>query len=101
MTRIGLASSQMSLGQGSVTVERKAEINPVVRHDECAKRFGQARCGQGRSQAGGLVSSLAVRAACRGLEFNADARNLQLFVDGLQVPIVVNGELDGRLDASR
>jgi hypothetical protein len=38
--------------------------------------------------------------AAAGLDANADPRNLQMFVDGTQVPIRVNGEADGRLDAS-
>ena len=101
LTRIGLATSQMTLGQGSVTVERKAEIatpssatmnvqNDLARH--AAIKVGVKQEGWYRVSQSELIAA--------GLNSNADARNLQLFVDGVQVPIVVNGELDGRLDAS-
>ena len=99
LTRIGLASSQMSHGQGSVVVDRKAEIAVTGAVRQQNNLAGQAAVKIGVTQEGWYRIPQQDLAAA-GLSSNADARNLQLFVDGTQVPMVVNGEADGRLDAS-
>ncbi len=101
LTRIGLASAQMTLGQGSTVVERQAEIaslTPAAIKQQTdlagqqAVKLGVNKEGWYRIKQQDLVAA--------GLSANVDARNLQLYVDGAQVPIIVNGELDGKLDPS-
>jgi hypothetical protein len=99
LSKIGLAQGQMSLGLGSASPESKAET----------AQFSSANL---QIQAG-LASSPAVKISVKqegwyrlsrtdlvtaGLDPNVDPRSLQLFVDGQQVPILVTGEQDGRLD---
>jgi len=99
LTRIGLASAQMTLGQGSTSVERKAEIASITPDaiklqtdlaGQPAVKLNVKQEGCYRIRQQELVAA--------GLSSNADARNLQLYVDGRQVPMIVNGEQDGRLD---
>ena len=101
LTRIGLASAQMTLGQGSTPVERKAEIASVTPAaiklqttlaGEPAVKLAVKQEGWYRITQQDLVAA--------GLSSNVDARNLRLYVDGAQVPMIVNGEQDGRLDPS-
>lgn len=101
LTSVGLASAQMSLGQGSTQVDRKAE-NPgltpaaIKLQSDLAGRpavkVGVSREGWYRISQQDLVDA--------GLSPSVNARNLQLYVDGHQVPIIVNGEQDGKLDPS-
>ena len=101
LTRIGFAAAQMTLGQGSVQVERKAEIassTPAAIKQQTdlsgqpAVKLSVKKEGWYRVSQQDLVAA--------GLSTVADARNLQLYVDGRQVPMVVNGESDGTLDPS-
>jgi hypothetical protein len=101
LTKIGMASTQMSTGQGSVQVERTAEIaTPTpdaikVQTDiagQPAVKLSVKKEGWYR------VSQPELLAA--GMDPNADARNLQMYIDGRQVPIIVNGEMDGTLGPS-
>ena len=101
LTRIGLASAQMTLGQGSTPVERKAEIASIT--PEAIKLqtdlAGQPAVKLAVKQEGWYrITQQDLVAA--GLSTKVDARNLQLYVDGRQVPMIVNGEQDGRLDPS-
>ena len=101
LTRIGMASTQMSTGQGSVPVERMAEI-AIATPDASGVQndiAGQPAVKLSVKREGWyLVSQPELIAA--GLNPNADPRNLQMYIDGRQVPIIVNGELDGNLGAS-
>ena len=101
LTRIGLASAQMTLGQGSTPVERKAEIASITPDaiklqtdlaGQPAVKLAVQQEGWYRITQRDLVAA--------GLSSKVDARNLQLYVDGRQVPMIVNGEQDGRLDPS-
>ena len=101
LARIGLASSQMTLGQGSTPVERKAEIASLTSEaftlqtdlaGQPAVKLGVKQEGWYRVRQQDLVAA--------GLSSTVNARNLQLYVDGRQVPMIVNGEQDGRLDPS-
>jgi hypothetical protein len=101
LTRIGMASAQMILGQASAQVERKAEIANAtpeaikIQTDlagQPAVKLGVKKEGWYRVTQPELIAA--------GLNPDADARNLQLYVDGHQVPIIVNGEQDGRLGPS-
>jgi hypothetical protein len=101
LTRIGFASAQMTLGQGSVQVERKAEIaspTPAAIEQQTDLAGQPAVKLSVKQEAWYRVSQQDLVAA--GLSTTADARNLQLYVDGRQVPMVVNGESDGKLDPS-
>lgn len=101
LTRIGLASAQTTLGQGSMPVERKAEI---ARATAAATKLQTDLAGQPAVKLGvnreGWYRITQQELAAAGLSSNADARNLQLYVDGRQVPMIVNGEQDGKLDPS-
>ena len=101
LTSVGLASAQMTLGQGSTTVDRTAEyprLTPatIKLQSELAGRpavkLGVSQEGWYRISQQDLVDA--------GLSPGVNARNLQLYVDGRQVPIIVNGEQDGKLDPS-
>lgn len=99
LARAGLASEQMTFGQGSTQVERKAEIASVT--PEAIKLqtdlAGAPTVKLGVNQEGWYhISQQDLVAA--GLNPKVDARNLQLYVDGREVPMIVNGEQDGRLD---
>ncbi|HXI91806.1 MAG TPA: C25 family cysteine peptidase, partial [Blastocatellia bacterium] len=99
LTRIGLASAQMTLGQGSTPVERKAEIASITPD---AVKLQTDLAGQPavklsiRQEGWYRITQRDLVAA--GLSSKVDARNLQLYVDGRQVPMIVNGEQDGRFD---
>jgi len=101
LTRIGMASTQMSTGQGSAQVERTAEI-AIATPD--AIKFQTNIAGQPavklsvKKEGWYRISQPELIAA--GLDPNADARNLQMYIDGRQVPIIVNGEVDGTLGPS-
>jgi len=101
LTRIGLASAQMSLGQGSATAERKATIaiaapSTIGLNTEFAGKpavkLGVKQEGWYRIGYNELVAA--------GLSTTVNARTLQLYVDGRPVPMIVNGEQDGRFDSS-
>jgi peptidase C25-like protein len=101
LTRIGLASAQVTNGQGSVPVERKAEIASTTAATMSVQSdlASQPAVKLGVTQEGWYhINQPALAAA--GLSTNGDPRNLQLYVDGRQVPMIVNGELDGRFDTS-
>lgn len=97
--KIGVAQSQMTLGQGSVPVERRAGIADLT-----------AAAIQLQTNLAGLAAvKLAVkqegwyRVSQRelvnaGFKPNIDPRNLQLYADGRPVPMIVKGEQDGRFD---
>ena len=101
LTRIGLASAQATQGQGSAPVERKAEVASITAATMNVQTdlAGQPAVKLGVTQEGWYRINQPQLAGA-GLNPNADARNLQLYVDGRQVPMIVNGELDGRLDPS-
>jgi hypothetical protein len=101
LTKIGLSQGQMSLGLGSTPTQTRAEV---------AQQSSDAL----QTQAG-IASGPAVKLSVKqegwyrlaqrdliaaGLESRVDPRNLQLFVDGRQVPFVVTGEQDGKFDAA-
>ncbi len=99
LARIGLAASQMTLGLGSTTVERRAEIATLTPETinlqtdlagRPAVKLSVNQEGWYRIRQQELVAA--------GLSSSVNARNLQLYVDGRQVPIIVNGEQDGRFD---
>jgi hypothetical protein len=101
LNRIGLQQGQLSFGLGSTPVEIKADL---------------AAAGPASSQVqAGLASGPALKLAVKqegwhrisqrelvtaGLDSRLDPRKLQMFVDGQQIPILVTGEQDGRLDAA-
>ena len=91
----------MTLGQGSTPVERKAEIASIT--PEAIKLqtdlAGQPAVKLSVQQEGWYrITQQDLIAA--GLSSKVDARNLQLYVDGRQVPMIVNGEQGGRLNPS-
>ncbi|HWN98342.1 MAG TPA: C25 family cysteine peptidase [Blastocatellia bacterium] len=99
--KIGLAQSQMTLGQGSVPVERKAGIAGLtpgaiqLQTDlagQAAVKLAVKQEGWYRISQSDLVNA--------GFSAKVDPRNLQLYVDGRAVPMIVNGEQDGRFDPS-
>ncbi|HVG18249.1 MAG TPA: hypothetical protein VNI02_04290, partial [Blastocatellia bacterium] len=101
LTKIGLNQGQMSLGLGSSPLESRAEVAPL------SSDAAQIQTGI----AGGPAVKLAVKQEgwyripqrdllAAGLDSRVDPRNLQLFVDGQQIPFAVTGEQDGRLDAA-
>jgi hypothetical protein len=101
LTRIGMASAQMTLGQGSAPVERKAEIASLspaamqLQTDLAGKpavKLSVAEEGWYRVSQRDLVNA--------GFSSKVDPRNLQLYVDGRPVPMIVNGEQDGKFDPS-
>ncbi len=100
LTRIGLAQAQMTIGQGSTPVESRAQVaEPSAAGlqiqsglaDQASIKIAVRREGWYR------VSQSELRAA--GLDPRVDPRNLQLYVDGRTVPMIVSGEQNGRLDS--
>jgi hypothetical protein len=100
LTRIGLAQAQMTLGQGSTPAETRA---PVAEPSAAGLQIQS-----------GLASQASVKIAVRregwyrisqsdllaaGLDPRVDPRNLQLYVDGRTVPMIVNGEQTGRVES--
>ncbi|HWO00778.1 MAG TPA: C25 family cysteine peptidase, partial [Blastocatellia bacterium] len=94
LTRMGLHQALLSAGTGSTPMERSAKLSPA------GLPFGLA---------GGPATKLAVNRegwyrvtqqelVAAGLDPRVDPRLLQLFVDGREVPITVQGEQDGRFD---
>ena len=99
LARLGMAEAQMSLGQGSHPAERSADEalftpqamqlqtnlagQPAVKLT--VRKEGWYRIGQKD-----LVAA--------GLNLGVDPRTLQLYVDGQPVPMIVNGEQDGKFD---
>jgi hypothetical protein len=101
LTRIGLAQSQMTLGQGSTPVETRAQLaapTPATLQlqsglaGQAAVKLPVRREGLYRIAQRDLLAA--------GLDSKADPRNFQLYVDGQAVAMIVNGEQDGRFDAA-
>lgn len=101
LAQLGLAQGQLLNGQGSTAVERRAQVASLAP----AAMQTQA----------GLAGSVAVKIGVKnegwyripqadllraGLDPKADPRLLQLFVDGQQVPMIVNGITAGKFDNS-
>ena len=97
--KIGMAQSQMTLGQGSIAVERKAGIaslTPAAMQVQ-SNLAGQASAKLTVKQVGWYRASQRDLVNA-GFSAKVDPRKLQLYVDGRPVPIIVNGEKDGKFD---
>jgi len=99
LARVGMAAAQMTSGQGSVEMERKTEVASVTPEGmklqmelagEEAVKLGVKEEGWYRISQQELLGA--------GMRRDVDARKLRLYVDGGEVPMIVNGEQDGRLD---
>jgi Peptidase family C25 len=96
LTRLGLRQAQLNYGLGSVPVERAAELAaaslPFSLAGGSAIKLSVNREGWYRVTQQELVAA--------GLDSKVNPRFLQLFVDGREMPITVQGEQDGRFDAA-
>jgi hypothetical protein len=99
LNQLGSAQAQMTLGQGSVPVEPKAEIaSPASAASPLQIELaGQAAVKLSVNREGWYRLTQADLLAA-GLSATVDPRNLQLYVDGQPVSMLVNGEQDGRFD---
>ncbi|MFY9607365.1 MAG: C25 family cysteine peptidase [Blastocatellia bacterium] len=99
--KIGVAQSQMTLGQGSVAVERRAGIADLT---PAAIQLQTDLAGQPAVKLGvrqeGWYRLTQPDLVIAGFSAKVDPRRLQLYVDGRPVPMLVNGEHDGRFDPS-
>jgi hypothetical protein len=97
LTRFGAHQSQLTLGVGSTPVSRKGVLSRTSAPQ--IDLAGQAAVKIAVKQEGWYrVTQSELLAA--GLSPTADPRLLQLYVDGQQLPFIVTGEIDGRLDAT-
>ena len=100
LTRIGMAQSQMTIGQGSTPVETRAQVAEL---SAAGSQIQSGLAGQAsikipvRREGWYRIPQSELRAA--GLDPRVDPRNLQLYVDGRTVPMIVIGEQEGRVDA--
>ena len=100
LSKIGLSQSQFTLGQGSAAPERQAtaQLTPAAMQaqstlaGESALKISVNKEGWYRIALRDLIAA--------GLDPNADPRNLQLLVDGQEVPIVVGGQQKTKLDST-
>jgi Peptidase family C25 len=101
LAQLGLAQGQLLNGQGSTAVERRAQVASL------APAAMQTQAGL----AGGVAVKIGVKnegwyripqadLLRAGLDPKADPRLLQLFVDGQQVPMIVNGANAGKLESN-
>ncbi len=92
LTRLGLRQAQLSYGLGSVPAERAAKpaSGTFSLAGGSAIKLSVSREGWYRVTQQELVAA--------GLDSKVNPRFLQLFVDGREVPITVQGEEDGKLD---
>jgi hypothetical protein len=99
--KIGNSQGQLTQGQGSTTVHRRAAITkptpPLVKAQSIIANGPAYKVAVKQEGWYRLPQSTLLAA---GLDSNTDPRKLQMFVDGQQVPILVPGEADGHLDAS-
>src|ERR1044071_4845969 len=90
----------MTLGQGSTPVETRAEVAEL---SAAGLQVQSGLAGQAsvkivvRREGWYRISQSDLLAA--GLDPRVDPRNLQLYVDGRAVPMIVNGEQTGRPDS--
>lgn len=98
LTRLGFRQAQLSYGLGSTPAESAAKLSqnqdalPFTLASGPAIKLSVNREGWYRVTQQELVAA--------GLDSRVNPRFLQLFVDGRQVPITVQGEQDGRFDPS-
>ncbi len=99
LTRLGLRQAQLNSGLGSVPAERTAQLSqtdsqqaaaPFALANGAAIKLSVNREGWYRITQQELVAA--------GLDARVNPRFLQMFVDGREVPIYVQGELDNRFD---
>jgi hypothetical protein len=96
LTRMGLSDAQMSIGLGSLPDERKSKLRQDSQQDSFALAGGPAIKLSVNREGWYRVSQAELVAA--GLDSKVDPRLLHMFVDGREIPISINGELDGRFD---
>jgi hypothetical protein len=101
LAQLGQSQGQLLNGQGSVPVERRAQIASVT----AAGLQTQAGLANGNAFKIGVKSEGWYRISqsdliAAGLGGSTNPRLLQLFVDGQEVPMIVNGETDGRFDGN-
>lgn len=98
LSKLGMAQAQLNL-QGSAPVERRAELaaaSPAevqqqnLLASQPAVKISVKQEGWYRVAQRDLVAA--------GLDSRTDPRKLQMYVGGRQVPMIVNGEQDGRFD---
>jgi Peptidase family C25 len=99
LAQLGQSQGQLLNGQGSVMVTGRAQVPSITP----ATSQTQAGLANGTSFKVGVKSEGWYRIAqpaliAAGLGGSINPRQLQLFVDGQEVPIVVNGEADGKFD---
>jgi Peptidase family C25 len=101
LAQLGMSQSIMDNGVGSVPVETRAQMATVTPASlevqaglagSAAFKIGVKSEGWYRIPVRDLVAA--------GLSASTNPRMLQLYVDGQQVPILVNGEASGKLDTS-
>ncbi|HTG14639.1 MAG TPA: C25 family cysteine peptidase, partial [Blastocatellia bacterium] len=100
LSKIGLTQSQFTLDQGSAAPERQttAQLTPAAMQaqstlaGERALKISVNKEGWYRVTLRDLIAA--------GLDPNADPRNLQLLVDGQEVPIIVGGQQKAKLDST-
>ena len=96
LTRLGLRQAQLNNGLGSAPAERSAKIAqtalPFSLANGPAVKLSVNREGWYRVTQQELVAA--------GFDSKVNPRFLQLFVDGREVPIAVQGEQDGKFDAA-
>jgi hypothetical protein len=101
LTKIGLAQGQMSLGLGSTPLETKADLalaDATALQIQAGIASGSAVKLSVKQEGWHSISQRDLITA--GLDSRLDPRKIQMFVDGQQIPIIVSGEQDGRLDAA-
>jgi len=101
LAQLGLAQGQILNGQGSAPVERRAQVaslTPAAMQTQAGLAGGVAVKIGVKSEGWYRIPQADLLRA--GLDIKTDPRLLQLFVDGQQVPMIVNGITAGKFDGN-